>query len=166
VEPKTRNQFMDIEFIGTDQHLLRWQLFGVPPHVGQALDPLGIVIFGHQLRPFPHPAHLIQPPAHGPGGDLQPMLDLAFPRQRGTTPTGATAAIRSRRCLEQHRQRALEPRAQDGRPNRGCDLAVLVNTQAQLPRAVEVNNAVGLLVDSRVLFSQVRLKRSTDSSGP
>ena len=99
---------MDIECIGKDQHLVRWQLFGVPPNVGQALNPLGIVIFGHELRPFPDPTPLMQPPTHGPGGDLQPVLDLGFSRQRGTTPAGATPAIHVRRRLEQRRQRAIE----------------------------------------------------------
>ena len=132
----------DIAVIGKDQPLVRGQLFGVPPHVGQALNPLGIVIFGHELRPFPDPTPLMQPPTHGPGGDLQLVLNLECSRQRGTTPAGATPAIHARRRLEQHRQRALEARAQDGRPDRGCALAVLVNTQAQLPRVREVNNAV------------------------
>src|SRR4029450_1860637 len=50
-------QQMDIEFSSKDHHLIRWQLLSMPPNPRQALDPLWVVIFGHQLGPFPHPAH-------------------------------------------------------------------------------------------------------------
>ena len=40
----------------------------------QALDPLGIVIFGDEFGAFPHPPQFMEPPPDGPRGDGQPMF--------------------------------------------------------------------------------------------
>ena len=58
-------QQVDIELIREDHHLMRLQLFALKPYTRQPLDPVRVVIFGHQLVPFPHPAHLVEPAAHG-----------------------------------------------------------------------------------------------------
>jgi len=79
-------QQMDIEFISKDYHLMRWQLLSMPPNPGQALDPLCVVIFGHQLGPFSHPAHVMEPASYGPRGNLQAVFRLELGSQRGTTP--------------------------------------------------------------------------------
>src|SRR6266581_4207636 len=67
-------QQMNIEFISKDHHLMRLQLLSMPPNPGQALDPLGVVVFGHQLGPFPHPAHVMEPASYGPCGNLQAVF--------------------------------------------------------------------------------------------
>ena len=52
---------MDIEFIDKDHHFLGLQVLGVKPDTGQTVDAVRSVIFGCQLGPFPHPAHLVEP---------------------------------------------------------------------------------------------------------
>ena len=58
-------QEVNIEFIRKDHHLMRLQVFVLKPNTGQPLDPVRVVIFGDQLGPFPDPAHLVEPAAHG-----------------------------------------------------------------------------------------------------
>ena len=52
----------------------------------QALDPLGIVIFGDEFGAFPHPPQFMEPPPDGPRGDCQPMLGRELGRSRRATP--------------------------------------------------------------------------------
>jgi hypothetical protein len=51
-------QEMAVTFICKAHHLMGLQLFGMPPHPGQAFHPLRIVICGHRLGPCPAPADL------------------------------------------------------------------------------------------------------------
>src|SRR5215813_10890411 len=51
------------------------------------------MIFVHQLRPFPHPADLMEPASHGFGGHLDPVFGLERRREGGTTPPRAAPAI-------------------------------------------------------------------------
>ena len=44
------------EFIRKAHDLRRLQVFVRKPHAGQTLNPLWVLIFGHQLRPCPPPA--------------------------------------------------------------------------------------------------------------
>ncbi len=55
---------VNIPFICKDHHLMRWQVFIVKPHAGQPFDPVRVVIFGHQLGPFPYPASLVEPASY------------------------------------------------------------------------------------------------------
>src|SRR5262249_31809510 len=135
-------QQMDIEFIRKDQPLMRWQVLGMPPNPGQALDPLGVVIFRHQFGAFPHPAHLMEPSADGPRGHLQTVFRLEVRRQRGTTPPRPAPAIGTGWRLEEGPQRALYPRHQNGRPDGRLELALGVNGEAELLRAIEAHNPV------------------------
>jgi hypothetical protein len=68
VEPPCKQQ-MDIHFIRKDQGLTEFDLLADKPDPAQARDAVGIIIFGYQLRPLPHPAHLVEPAAHRLGGD-------------------------------------------------------------------------------------------------
>ena len=135
-------QQMDIEFIRKDQHLMRLQALGMPPNPGQALDPLWVVIFRHQFGPFPYPAHVMEPASYGPCGNLQAVFRLELRRQRGTTPPRPAPAIGTWWDLEESPQRALQPRHQDGRPDGGHELALRVDGEAQLLRAIEAHNTV------------------------
>ena len=135
-------QQMDIEFICKDHPLMHLQVLGMPPNPGQAHDPLWVVIFRHQFGPFPHPAHLMEPAPYGPGGNLQAVLRLELRRQRGTTPPRPAPAIGTGWSLEESPQRALQPRHQDGRPDRCQELALSVDGEAQLLRAIEAHNTV------------------------
>jgi hypothetical protein len=69
---------VDVECIGNDHHLMGLPRLGTKPPTGQAFDPLGIIIRGDQLRPFPDPSQLVEPASHGPSGDFNPMLSLEF----------------------------------------------------------------------------------------
>src|SRR5713101_4299217 len=135
-------QEMDIELISKDHPLVRLQALGVPPNPGQALDPLRVVIFGDQLGPFPHPAHVMEPAAYGPRGNLQAVFRLELRRQRGTTPPRPAPAIGTGWRLEEGPQRALHPGHQDRRPDRGHGLALCVDGEAELPSAIEAHNTV------------------------
>jgi len=133
---------MDIECSGQDHPLMRVQALGMPPTLGQALDPLRIVIFGHQLGPFPHPAHVMEPPPDGPRGNRQAMFRLEVDCQCGTTPPRPAPAIGPWWDLEECPQRALPPGHQDGRPD-GCpELALGVDSAAQLLSTIEAHNTV------------------------
>ena len=57
-------QEVKIEFIRKDHDLMGLQVFMMKPNAGQTLNPLWVIIFGHQLRPFPHLAYLVEPAAH------------------------------------------------------------------------------------------------------
>src|SRR5215510_7078949 len=112
-------QPMDSAFIRTDPHLIRLPLLSMPPNPSQALDPLWVVILGHPLGPFPHPAHVMEPASDGPGGNRQAVLRLELGRQRGTTPPRPAPAIGAWWSLEEGSQRALHPGPQDRRPAGG-----------------------------------------------
>src|ERR671925_73123 len=145
LEPPRRpdcGQQMDIECIRTDKPLMRLQVLGMPPNPGQALDPLWVVIFRHQFGAFPHPAHLMEPSSDGPRGHLQAVFRLELRRQRGPTPPRPAPAIGTGWRLEESPQRALEPRYQDGRPGGGHALALSVDGEAQLLRAIEAHDTV------------------------
>ena len=115
---------------------------GMQPTTGQAFDPRGIISRGHQLRPFPHPIHLVEPAAHGPSGYFKAVFGLELHSQRGATPPRATPAIGTRCGLEQCPQRTPEPGAQDGGPYRSRDLAVWVDRKASFPRVIEAYDTV------------------------
>jgi hypothetical protein len=91
---------VDIELIGKDHDLMCLQRLGMKPNLGQAFDPLGIIILGDQLRPFPYPTHLMEPASYGPSGYFKPMFSLEFHGQRGATPARATPTIGMRCSLE------------------------------------------------------------------
>ena len=135
-------QQMDIEFIGKDQHLMRLQVLGMPPNPGQARDPLWVVIFRHQFGSFPHPIHLMKPSSYGPRGHRQAVFRLELRRQRGATPPRSAPTIGTGWSLEERPQRALQPRPQDGRPDGGHELALSIDGEAQLLRAIEAHNTV------------------------
>src|SRR5438876_420829 len=88
-------QEMPIEFIRTDHHRMRLQVFVMKPQARHTLDPVWVVIFGHQLGPFPHPADLVEPTSHGFRGPLHAMCRLERRGEGGTTPAGAAPAIRT-----------------------------------------------------------------------
>ena len=62
-------QQVDVQFIGKDQGFPGLEVLPRPADAGQALRPAGIVVFGDQLRAFPHPAEGMEPAAHRLGGD-------------------------------------------------------------------------------------------------
>src|SRR5215467_9971081 len=135
-------QQMDIEFISNDHDLTRLQALGMKANPGQALDPLRVVIFGDQLGPFPHPAHVMEPASDGPGGNLQAVFRLELGSQRGTTPPRPAPAIGPRWRLEECPQRALHPGHQGRRPDGGHELALCIDCEAELPSAIETHNTV------------------------
>ena len=121
---------------------MRLQLLRMPPNPGQALDPLGVVVFGHQLGPFPHPAHGMEPASYGPCGNLPAVFRRELGRQRGTTPPRPAPAIGTGWRLEEGPQRAFHPGHQDRRPDRGHALALCVDGEAELPSAIEAHKTV------------------------
>ena len=91
-------QQMDIEFIDKHHHVMGVQWLRMKTNPGQALDPLGVVIFGDQFGPFPDPAQFTEPPPHGPSRDGQAMFGREFDRQgRATLPRPAPAIGTCRR---------------------------------------------------------------------
>ena len=100
---------MDVEFIRKDHHLMGLQLCGMPPNPGQAFHPLWIVIFGRQLGPFPYPADLVEPAAHGFCGYIDAMFRLECQRERGTAPPRAAPAVGPWGFFQQGAQRARQP---------------------------------------------------------
>ena len=91
---------MNVEFIRTDHHLMRLQVFVMKPNTGQTFDPLWVIIFGHELGAFPHPADLVEPAADGFCGPLDPVFGLECRREGGTTPAGTALAIGTRGDFE------------------------------------------------------------------
>src|SRR5215207_8472189 len=119
-------QEVNIAFISKDHHFMRLQRLSMPPNPSQALDPLWVVILSHQLGPFPHPAHFMEPPSYGPCGNLHAVFPLELGSQRGTTPPRPTPAIGTGCGLEECPQRALHPGHQDCCPDGGLELALCV----------------------------------------
>src|SRR5262245_56244736 len=86
-----------------------WQVIGRTPNTGSPLDPVWLIIFGYQLRPFPHPAALMEPAAHGFCGHLDPVFGLERRREGGTTPPRTAPAIGPWSLCEYGPQSAREP---------------------------------------------------------
>src|SRR5262249_27454038 len=86
-------QEVDSECIRKHHDLMRLYVFITASHAGQSLDASGLVIFGHKLRPFPYPADLVEPAAHGLSRDLKAVFVPKRRRERGTTPPSAAPAI-------------------------------------------------------------------------
>src|SRR6185295_14602376 len=135
-------QQVDIEFIRKDHPLMRLQMFALKPNARQTLDPVWVVIFGHQLGPFPHPAHLVEPAAHGFRGHCDAVFGLERRREGGTTPAGATPAIGPRGSFEYGPEGSREPRHQDARLHSDRELPCFVNTDAETPRAIRAHDTV------------------------
>jgi hypothetical protein len=55
---------MDIELIGKHQLFAFAQVIVVKSDEPQAFDALGIIIFGHEVSPSPHPAQLVEPTSY------------------------------------------------------------------------------------------------------
>ena len=123
---------MDVEFIRKDHDLLDLQMLGLPADPRPARDPLRVLIFGHQLGPFPHPTQFMKPAPHRPRRHLKTMFGVEFEGQRGRTPARATPPIRPGWGLQQGDQRAFHPRHQDSGAHGGGQWAVLVHGKAQL----------------------------------
>ena len=92
--PDLRQQ-VNIEFIRKEHDLMGLQVFVTKPNAGQTLNPLWVIIFGHQLSPFPHPAYLVEPAAHGFRRHLDAVFGLERRGERGTAPSRAAPAIGS-----------------------------------------------------------------------
>src|SRR5207248_1942285 len=125
-----------------ESSLTRLQALGMQANPGQALDPLRLVIFGHQLGPFPHPAHGIEPVPYSPSGNLQAVFRLELGSQRGTTLMHPAPAIGPWRSLEECPQRALDPGQQDHGPDGREQLALCVDCAAHLASAIEAHNPI------------------------
>jgi hypothetical protein len=133
---------MDSEFIRAHQRLAQPPRFVDKADPGQAVHPLGGVVCGHQLGPFPHPAHLVPPAAPRLGRDGDPALSLQGRRQCGTAPAGAAPALGPGRRLEQGHQRPAQRRDPHGRADGWAELAVVVGLQAQGAGAIRPHRAV------------------------
>jgi hypothetical protein len=55
----------EIACLRKDHHRMWRPLFALKPKTRQMRAPVRVVIFGHPLGPFPHPAHLVEPAAYG-----------------------------------------------------------------------------------------------------
>jgi hypothetical protein len=92
---------LDIQFVGKDHGLAVLELLEDRPDAGQSSHAVGSIIFGHQFGPLPHLAELVEPAAHGLGGDGDAALGLQRQGQCGTAPACAAPPIRPRMGLEQ-----------------------------------------------------------------
>ena len=120
-------QEVNIELIRKHHDFMRLQVFVMKPNARQTLAPVWVIIFGHQLGPFPHPAHLVEPAAHGFCGHLNAVFGLERRREGGTTPPGAAPAIGAWGGFEYGAQGAHEPGHQDGHPHGDGELTVWVD---------------------------------------
>ena len=91
-DPDLRPQ-VHSECIGNDHDLLGLHVFVMKPHAGQTLNPLWGIICGHQLRPLPHPAYLVEPAAPGFRRHLDAVFGLERRCERGTEPSRAAPSI-------------------------------------------------------------------------
>ena len=112
------------------------------PNPCEAVDPFWSAIFGNELGPFPHPAHVMEPASDGPGRDVYPVFDLELRGQGGATPAGTTAAIGPWWRFEQGAQRASHPRQEDRRPHRRPQGTVGIDCPAERARTIEAYGAV------------------------
>ena len=104
-----QSQEMNVECIRKDHHLMRLQVFVLKPNPGQTFEPVWVVIFGHELGAFPHPAALVEPAAHGFCGHCEAVFGPKRRREGGTTPPRAAPAISTWGFFEEGAQRAREP---------------------------------------------------------
>jgi hypothetical protein len=79
-------QEVNTEFIRKDHHLMRLQVFVMKPNTRQTVDPVRVVIFGHQLGPFPHPAYLVEPASYRFRRHLDAVFGLERRRECSITP--------------------------------------------------------------------------------
>src|SRR5215831_9806424 len=82
-----------IEFVGTHHRFPQPQLLIDEADAGQAVHPLGVIVFGHQLGSLPHPVELVEPTPHRFRRHPDTALGLQGGSQRGTAPAGATPPI-------------------------------------------------------------------------
>jgi len=106
------------------------------PNARSPLDPVWVIIFGHELGPFPYPVHLVEPTAHRFCSNLNAVLGLERRREGGTTPPGAALAIGTWGPFEQRTKGAQEPRHQDGHPHGDRELTVWGNAYAETPTTI------------------------------
>src|SRR5262245_40026048 len=135
-------QEVDIGWFRQHHHLMDLQPFSMPPNPGHAFHSLRVVIFGRQLGPFPHPADLVEPAAHGFGGHRDAMLGLACHGERGTAPAGPAPTIGPGGFFEEGTEGARQPGHQDSRLDSEGELTVLSDTHAQAPSAIRPHNPV------------------------
>ena len=93
-------QEVHIEFIRKDHHLMRLQVCVMEPNTSQTGDPVRVVIFGHELGPFPHPTYLMEPAAYRFRRHLKAVFGLERRCECRTTPAGAAPAIGPRGRFE------------------------------------------------------------------
>jgi hypothetical protein len=91
---------VDIEFIRKHHDFMCLQVVVSKSNTGQPLDPVWLIIFGHQFVAFPHPADLMEPAAYGFCGYLDAVFGLERRLEGGTAPPRAAPAIRSRGSFE------------------------------------------------------------------
>jgi hypothetical protein len=135
-------QEMHIAFIRKHQDFMRLQVVMHKPNTGEPLDPVWLIIFGHELGALPDPADLMEPAAHGFCGHRDAMLGLERHGERGTAPPGAAPAIGPWGFFEQRAERAREPGPQDSGLDRDGELTVVINTDTQAPGAIRPHDAV------------------------
>ena len=128
--------------ISTDQHLMGLPLCGMPPHPGQALPPLRLLLCSHQLGPLPYPADLVEPAAHGCCGYRDAMVGLERHRERGPAPPRAAPALGTWGFVQPGAQRARQPGHQDGRLHSQGELTVGLHTYPQAPGAIRAYDTV------------------------
>jgi hypothetical protein len=87
-------QQVDMQFVRKDHGLIGLELLEHPADAGQAVDPLGIIVFGDQLGPLPHPADVMEPAAQGLSRDREAPVGLQGQGQRGTAPARPAPPIR------------------------------------------------------------------------
>src|SRR5262245_50391495 len=93
-------QEVDSEFIRKHHEFMGLQVIVRTPNTGSPLEPVWIIIFGYQLRPFPHPADRMEPAADGCCGHLAPVFGLERRREGGPAPPRAAPAIHPRSGLK------------------------------------------------------------------
>ena len=133
---------MDIEFVRKHHGFTQFEVLEDIPDAGQAVDPLGIVVFGHQLGSLPYPADLVHPAAHRLSRDREAPFSRQSQSQGGATPAGAAPAVGPRGGLEQGQQRAAERRNQHGGAHGWQEPPLVVVLQAQGPLLIGAHGAV------------------------
>src|SRR5215471_19731778 len=130
---------MNIEFIRKDEYLMSLQGFDLKPNACQTLGPVRVIIFGHQLGPFPYPADLMEPASHSVCRHRNAVLGLEGRGECGTTPPGAAPAIGTRSRFEYRAQGAREPGHQDAHLDGHRELPIRVDLDAETPGALRAD---------------------------
>ena len=96
-----------------------WSVRVRTPQTGSPLDPGWRILFGHQLRPLPHPADLMAPAADGFCRDRDAVCGRERGGTGGTSPSRAAPARGPWGFCQYGAQRARAP----GHADRGCSSA-------------------------------------------